>query len=262
MLPSRAAALLDALPGRGAALLARAPGRVNLIGEHTDYNGLPVLPIAIDRDVLVAARRRDDDHVDLSNTGAAFPPRQYAVAAAIPPSPAGDWANYAKAAAEALVADLGRRGLGALPGGAFRVDGRVPLAAGLSSSSALLVGAQSLERAEKSGAARGHYNQRVTECGLACAVLAQRLGVAAARLGDLPGPERVLDDLDRLLPEDARREMLPALTGLAPRELDRRFFAPGTVLAAPGRFELRRRVRHVLGEAARVAAAETALGTG
>ena len=289
MLPSRAATLLDALPGRGAALLARAPGRVNLIGEHTDYNGLPVLPIAIDRDVLVAARRRDDDHVDLSNTGAAFPPRQYAVAAAIPPSPAGDWANYAKAAAEALVADLGRRGLGALPGGAFRVDGRVPLAAGLSSSSALLVAcglahlslagvalppaelaelfaraeryvgtlsggmdqatallaradhalridffplrarpvtipasavfvvAQSLERAEKSGAARGHYNQRVTECGLACAVLAQRLGVAAARLGDLPGPERVLDDLDRLLPEDARREMLPALTGLAPR---------------------------------------------
>ena len=139
MLPSRAATLLDALPGRGAALLARAPGRVNLIGEHTDYNGLPVLPIAIDRDVLVAARRRDDDHVDLSNTDAAFPPRQYAVAAAIPPSPAGDWANYAKAAAEALVAELGRRGLGALPGGAFRVDGRVPLAAGLSSSSALLV---------------------------------------------------------------------------------------------------------------------------
>src|SRR5437773_1514424 len=271
MLPSRAAALLDALPGRGAALLARAPGRVNLIGEHTDYNGLPVLPIAIDRDVLVAARRRDDDHVDLSNTGPAFPPRQYAVAAAIPPSPAGDWANYAKAAAEALVADLGRRGLGALPGGAFRVDGRVPLAAGLSSSSALLVAcglahlslagvalppaelaelfacaeryvgtlsggmdqatallaradhalridffplrarpvtiparavfvvAQSLERAEKSGAARGHYNQRVTECGLACAVLAQRLGVAAARLGDLPGPERVRDHLDRLV---------------------------------------------------------------
>src|SRR5439155_1370737 len=230
----RAAALLDALPGNGPAVLARAPGRVNLIGEHTDYNGLPVLPIAIDRDVLVAARRRDDDHVDLSNTGAAFPPRQYAVAAAIPPSPAGDWANYAKAAAEALVAELGRRGLVA----------------------------QSLERAEKSGAARGHYNQRVTECGLACAVLAQRLGVAAARLGDLPGPERVLDDLDRLLPEDARREMLPALTGLAPRELDRRFFAPGTVLAAPGRFELRRRVRHVLGEAARVAAAEAALAAG
>src|SRR5207249_5006447 len=204
-LEPRAAALLDGLTGSGPAVLARAPGRVNLSGEHPDYNGLPVLPIAIDRDVLVAARRRDDDHVDLSNTDAAFPPRQYAVAAAIPPSPAGDWANYAKAAAEALVAELGRRGLGALPGGA------------------VFVVAQSLERAEKSGGARGHYNQRVTECGLACAVLAQRLGVAAARLGDLPGPERVLDDLDRLLPEDAGREMLPALTGLAPREPHRRF---------------------------------------
>src|SRR5207249_2480661 len=42
-------ALLDALPGHGPAVLAHAPGRVNLIGEHTDYNGLPVLPIAIDR---------------------------------------------------------------------------------------------------------------------------------------------------------------------------------------------------------------------
>ena len=35
--------------------LLRAPGRINLIGEHTDYNGLPVFPMAINRDILLAA---------------------------------------------------------------------------------------------------------------------------------------------------------------------------------------------------------------
>ena len=43
----------------------RAPGRVNLIGEHTDYNDGFVLPMAIDRAVWIALRRREDDHVKL-----------------------------------------------------------------------------------------------------------------------------------------------------------------------------------------------------
>ena len=43
------------------ALAARAPGRVNLIGEHTDYNDGFVFPMAIDREIVLVGRRREDD---------------------------------------------------------------------------------------------------------------------------------------------------------------------------------------------------------
>jgi galactokinase len=53
----------------------QAPGRVNLIGEHTDYNDGFVMPFAIDRQTIVAAVPRDDSKVnvyarDLDETGA------------------------------------------------------------------------------------------------------------------------------------------------------------------------------------------------
>lgn len=52
------------LPGAG--YLSIAPGRVNLLGEHVDYNGGAVLPVAIDRTVKIAARERDDGKIGLS----------------------------------------------------------------------------------------------------------------------------------------------------------------------------------------------------
>jgi len=79
--------------------LARAPGRINLIGEHTDYNGLPVFPFAIHRDLAAAFGPREDGRVVLHNLDPAYPPREFRLQTAIPPYATGDWGNYLKAAA-------------------------------------------------------------------------------------------------------------------------------------------------------------------
>jgi len=123
--------------------LARAPGRINLIGEHTDYNGLPVFPFAIHRDLAAAFGPREDGRVVLHNLDPAYPPREFRLQTAIPPYPTGDWGNYLKAAAQGLLdrfraggaqaATPGFRGLNAV------IHGDIPPAAGLSSSSAMVV---------------------------------------------------------------------------------------------------------------------------
>jgi N-acetylgalactosamine kinase len=123
--------------GRRPEVVVRAPGRVNLIGEHTDYNGLPVLPMAIERSILVAGAARDDRRVRLANVDGRFRARSYALRLPLRRFAAGDWGNYHKAAAAGL---LGALGEDALSGGDFLVDGNIPAGAGLSSSSALVVG--------------------------------------------------------------------------------------------------------------------------
>ena len=115
-------------------LLARAPGRVNLIGEHVDYCGLPVLPMAIQRGVGVAARPRPDRAVRIANVDPQFPPREFILGPDIPPRDAGDWGNYLQAAGQALV-----RRYGDLHGVDAAIGSDLPIAAGLSSSAALVV---------------------------------------------------------------------------------------------------------------------------
>ena len=136
----RALAEFSAHYGPGPVAIFRAPGRVNLIGEHTDYNHGYVLPVALDRDVVVLARPRSDGEVLLRNVEATrFGPRGFGLSGAIPAQPLGDWANYAQGAAQRLCQEYGLQ----LKGMEALVDGApphgVPHEAGLSSSSALTV---------------------------------------------------------------------------------------------------------------------------
>jgi len=116
--------------------VCQAPGRVNLIGEHTDYNGLPVLPMAMDLGIRVAFAPRADGRVRLANVDQAFPAREFANGPAIAPSRTGAWDNYCKAAIQGLNDHFGRTDH---PGMDLLMAGAIPIAAGLSSSSALVV---------------------------------------------------------------------------------------------------------------------------
>ncbi|MCY3003364.1 MAG: galactokinase [Planctomycetota bacterium] len=128
------AQLFHARTGLDATFFVRAPGRVNLIGEHIDYNDLAVLPAAIQREVRIVLRPRDDAHVRLTNVDERFGTREFELSSSIAPFEQGDWGNYAKAAAELFARERGAtRGFDAL------VIGDIPPAAGLSSSSALTV---------------------------------------------------------------------------------------------------------------------------
>ena len=120
-------------PSDGAHLVC-APGRVNLIGDHIDYNGLSVLPMAIQRHVSIIYRERSDTTVRIASTEERYAAREFELTTPIVPYGAGDWGNYTKAAAQGLGERFTlKRGFDAV------VHSDIPVAAGLSSSSALLV---------------------------------------------------------------------------------------------------------------------------
>ena len=154
------AAFIDAYgcaPVRG----VRAPGRVNLIGEHTDYNDGFCLPLAIERDVRVVLRPRRDRVVRVLSLEQPGQPVEFGLAGRIPPAatPAERWADYVKGCAQVLVAARVP-----LVGVDLALSGDVPLGSGLSSSAALEV---AIIQALLSGA-------RTTLAGTRIARLAQR----------------------------------------------------------------------------------------
>lgn len=127
----------------------RAPGRVNLIGEHIDYCDLPVFPMALQREIRIALRPREDSQVVLRNTRSEFEPMEFEIEPAIPPEEAGHWSNYARAPANELARRFAIwRGLEGV------VSSTIPVAAGLSSSSALV---------DAVGLALAHINEVSTE---------------------------------------------------------------------------------------------------
>lgn len=109
------------------------PGRANLIGEHIDYHNLPVLPIAIQKQIVVAFQPRADGHIRAISQHMPEP-IDIRLSSPFTPGPPGFWGNYVRAAALALQAQHPlANGIDAF------VASDLPLAAGLSSSSALLV---------------------------------------------------------------------------------------------------------------------------
>ena len=119
---------------RTAGVLYRAPGRVNLIGEHTDYNDGFVLPAAIGFSCWTAVAPRDDRKLIVHSEN--FSETIEADLDDLKPFPESTWANYPLAVAWALE-EAGHR----LSGANMYVAGNVPLGAGLSSSAAIEVSA-------------------------------------------------------------------------------------------------------------------------
>ncbi len=116
--------------GQLPAIIAQAPGRINLIGEHTDYNDGFVLPAAIDRDVVLVATPRPDRRLRIQSLNA----EGLADLDLDELAASGEWHDYAAGVADAL----GRAGY-RLFGLDATVAGTVPLGGGLSSSAALEV---------------------------------------------------------------------------------------------------------------------------
>lgn len=275
------AAAFAAAFGRPPSRRYRAPGRINLIGEHTDYNQGWVMPGAIDRAAWVAAEPRADRRMRLRSQG-------FADALELdldhPATAAPAWARTL--AGVALL--LERRGL-RLRGCDALITSTVPIGAGLSSSAAVEV-ACGLAWTSESGAAiaptelaqlcqQASHEFGGTRCGimdLYIAVHGRRGAILQLDTRDLAAHWRAWPDGAGLLVCDTgvrhdhasneynqRRAECEAATrqlGVASlRELEA--IPDGSVAAAlPGR--LAARVRHVVSENARVVAAGEALEAG
>lgn len=120
--------------GEQPAHVFQAPGRVNLIGEHTDYNDGFVLPCAIDYQTLVAVTPRDDAQVTVVAADYANERDSFSLEEEIVPHQSQLWSNYIRG----VIKHLQLRGL-TLGGVDMVVTGNVPQGAGLSSSASLEV---------------------------------------------------------------------------------------------------------------------------
>ena len=261
--------------------IVRAPGRVNLIGEHTDYNDGFVLPMAIDRAVWIALRPRADQHVRLDSLD--FRQTIEFDLGSLQRGGPG-WGEYPKAVAWAL-RTAGYR----LRGWEGVLTGEVPLGAGLSSSAAVELAiarafavvsdlaweapamARLAQRAENEwvGVACGIMDQLTSACGLADHAL--RIDCRSLDIEPVPLPSAlsvlVLDTGTRrgLVSSAYNQRRHECQQGAAAfglsslRDLTPEAFARGEGSLEP---VVRRRVCHILTENARTLAAVQALRMG
>jgi galactokinase len=286
-----AAAALRAVFGRAADadLVVQAPGRVNLIGEHTDYNGGLVLPCAIDRGTVAVAARRDDGLLRVHST-------TLGASGAIDASPFArgrGWLDYVAG----VVAAFRAEGLPA-PGLDVAIASDLPRESGLSSSASLEVAIATLldvaagARLDAATRARLAHRAESEFVGVPCGLmdqLASALGQRAAALRidcrdfsvravSLPGDRLCLLIVDsgvrrQLADGDYGRRRAECEAGLAAAR-DAGIAPPGAstwrdvdVSRLPGLeaaldATLFRRARHVLTENARVDAVCAALEVG
>jgi len=147
----------------------RAPGRVNLIGEHTDYNDGFVMPAALEFYTYVAAAPREDRHLQLYSLD--FDQGRLIDLDSIGGPPSDHWSDYVRGVAAVLEGE-GHE----LPGANLLIKGEVPIGAGLSSSAALevatasaLLGLSNLELERKEIARicqRAEHQFAGTKCGI------------------------------------------------------------------------------------------------
>lgn len=141
--------------GNRKVVITRAPGRVNLMGRHIDHRGGGINVLATDCDQVFVASRRDDDFVQISNVDSAYPDRCFSIKETLAlgtneswlrylgdenvkedlAKNAGDWSNYVKSSVlrAQMYTELPVCGMDMM------ASGNVPVAAGLSSSSAVVV---------------------------------------------------------------------------------------------------------------------------
>jgi galactokinase len=280
--------------------LSRAPGRVNLIGEHVDYAGLPVFPMALQREVRIALRPREDGLVLAATTDPSYSPCHFEVGRRIEPYEDGDWGNYLKAAVQGMVVAYGlERGFDAV------IDSTVPVAAGLSSSSALVIATAlalagsndhepdpielaelmaaaeqyvgtrggGMDQAISAGAREGHAARvefdplRITPVPVPKDwrfVVAHSLVQAHKSGGAREGYNRRRAETEEALALVARNLGLPASEVRSYRDLLERVTGPEALAAADAHLtgDLLKRFRHVVTEGARVARAEMAMREG
>lgn len=124
-------ALFQKAFGKPPAVVVAAPGRLELLGNHTDYNHGLVMSLAVDKYIYIAASPRKDAIVELASSS--FPDsRETFYLDQIQKNPATPWANYTKG----VLLELRRRGVH-FTGFNAAIHGTIPFGAGLSSSAAL-----------------------------------------------------------------------------------------------------------------------------
>ena len=272
--------------GRAPEAMAYAPGRLNLLGEHVDYNGGCCLALALPHVTFAAMARRDDGRVQIRSRQQPAP--WSGTMKALGPGQEGGWERYVTGVLWALEAL-------SPPGGAdILVDGGVPMGAGLSSSAALEVAiamaaaglagaevdhpearahlAEACIRAEQlvAGAPTGGLDQNVAAHAIPEHLLA--LDFASGHRRQLPwaleGSGWVLMVVDTRVTHAnnaggfgqrrAECEAAARALGVSSLHLLQEDPAPANALPAP----LNRRVRHVLSELRRVKRAVASVEAG